>query len=142
MQILERLVTDSDSGDFQASSKPLFSSRGKMIIVSFAVVMCLFAFFGGPSAKHAHNYQVMTLHQDNGRECSEYAAVVGASWGTNDVTRLVADQYNKGTRNFRASVATYGDEFGDGSETLTIVSKRCGNVAVAVVGANEYITLP
>ena len=142
MQILDNFFTDVESQENRSGSKPLFSSRGKMMIASFAVVMCMFAFMTGPSANHSHNYQVMSLHQDDGRRCNEYASILGASWGTTDVTKLVADKYNKGMRNFAAKDEEFGKILADGSENLTIVSRRCGNVAVKAVKKGDSINLP
>ena len=79
----------------------------------------------------------MNLHQDDGKECQEFAVILGASWGNKDFTKEIADRYNKGDRLFDASHESFGKVLADGTENLTIVSKRCGNVAVKVAPIGE-----
>ena len=71
----------------------------------------------------------LSLYQTTDTQC-DFARVLGASWGLEDVTREVGHRYNSGTKIFTADRTSFG-EGGIENEVLTIVHDLCGNVAVA-----------
>ncbi len=72
----------------------------------------------------------------------KHARILGATWGTKDVTAKVAHSYNIGTKTFDASTSMLGDSNGNNKKTLTVVYEICQNVATIVVKEGEKITLP
>ncbi len=74
------------------------------------------------------------------RPC-EHARILGATYGTKDITSAVAHDYNLGKKAFNASTQRWGSTL-EGNHTLTIVYEKCGNLAVQTSLEGEQITLP
>ena len=51
--------------------------------------------------------KAVNLYKTTDTQC-QYARILGATWGVNDVTRMVGDMYNKGTKVFEASSMMFG----------------------------------
>mgnify|MGYP003472695729 CR=1 FL=1 len=72
-----------------------------------------------------------------------HARILGATYGTSDVTSKVAHSYNTGTKTISASNETLGaDATFNGLRTLTVVYERCSNVATVVAIEGSSIVLP
>ena len=74
------------------------------------------------------------------RAC-EHARILGATYGTKDITSAVAHEYNLGIKSFDATSAKWGSTLA-GSHTMTLVYEKCGNIAVQTSQESGKITLP
>mmetsp|Transcript_18326 Transcript_18326/g.17448 ORF Transcript_18326/g.17448 Transcript_18326/m.17448 type:complete len:99 (-) Transcript_18326:58-354(-) len=70
------------------------------------------------------------------------ARILGATWGSADVTSDVAHSYNIGERTVQASTTAFGDPAPEGNKTLTVVYEICQNVATVVAFQGASITIP
>ena len=77
----------------------------------------------GVGCFYSKDKALMSLHEDDGRSCRDYSIILGASWGSTDITQLVSNMYNKGEKEFEASEDVFGDDDVSTNRTLTIVWK-------------------
>eukprot|EP00997_Jenningsia_sp_PLL12_P011696 NODE_9414_length_370_cov_49.538941_g8510_i0.p1 GENE.NODE_9414_length_370_cov_49.538941_g8510_i0~~NODE_9414_length_370_cov_49.538941_g8510_i0.p1 ORF type:complete len:101 (-),score=8.37 NODE_9414_length_370_cov_49.538941_g8510_i0:28-330(-) len=73
-----------------------------------------------------------------------HARVLGATWGTTEVTWKIADDYNKGKKTFDASDAYLGsfENIAGDKEVLTVVYEECQNIATVTAKHGGSITMP
>ena len=71
----------------------------------------------------------------------QHANILGAAYGTKDVTSRVAHHYNLGDKVVPATNDFFGADAAS-TNTLTIVYERCGNFATVTSAHNGSITLP
>jgi len=73
----------------------------------------------------------------------EHAIILGATYGTTDISNRVAHEYNTGAREFEASTSKWGATFSDGTKhSLTVVYEKCGNLALQTAEEGKVVTLP
>ena len=106
-----------------------------LTLAAVFLVVGVIAAYSGPTPSPTP----LVLYQNNSTQC-RHTRVLGASYGLNDVTRKVANLYNKGERNITASADVLGVEDNDQlNQQLTVVSDLCGNIGVAI--SDDQITL-
>ena len=67
--------------------------------------------------------------------------ILGATWGTEDVTEKVSKIYSDGKKSIGAESEILGKKKLE-QQTLTVVYDECGAVKVKAVTSGDYIKLP
>ena len=72
----------------------------------------------------------------------KHARILGATFGTKDVTSTVAHKYNLGTKTIEASTDNFGDPLPNVTKTLTVVYEICQNVATVIAEEDSSVSIP
>ena len=108
----------SNDNDYQMYSDNKSFISKKKILFLFSMFMII-----GVICYYNKDKVLTSLHEDDGRSCSDYSIILGASWGSTDITKLVSNMYSKGEKTFQASEDVFGDDDVSTNRTLTIVWK-------------------